>query len=69
MSISEIHQLYLTCTGGIATDTRKIKSNSLFVALKGENFNANTFAKNALELGANYVIIDEKDDSISLQEF
>lgn len=61
MSISEIHQLYLTCTGGIATDTRKIKSNSLFVALKGENFNANTFAKNALELGANYVIIDEKE--------
>jgi UDP-N-acetylmuramoyl-tripeptide--D-alanyl-D-alanine ligase len=33
----------------------------LFVAIKGENFDANTFAKEAFEKGASYVIIDNKD--------
>ncbi len=57
MTIQEIHQLFLKCTS-ISIDTRKIQSNSLFVAIKGENFDANTFAKEALEKGAQYVIID-----------
>ncbi|WP_395059894.1 UDP-N-acetylmuramoyl-tripeptide--D-alanyl-D-alanine ligase, partial [Flavobacterium sp.] len=39
-------------------DTRKIEPNSLFVAIKGERFDANTFAEEALEKGASYVIID-----------
>ena len=30
----------------------------MFIAIKGDNFDANTFAKEALEKGANYVIID-----------
>ncbi|MFI5136763.1 MAG: UDP-N-acetylmuramoyl-tripeptide--D-alanyl-D-alanine ligase [Sphingobacteriales bacterium] len=42
----------------IVTDTRKIVPGSLFFALKGEKFDANTFAANALELGAAYAIID-----------
>jgi len=42
----------------IVTDTRKIVPDSLFFALKGEKFDANTFAANALELGAAYSIID-----------
>ena len=33
----------------------------MFFALKGENFNANTFAKEALEKGAQYVVIDEAE--------
>ena len=32
-------------------DTRKIEENSLFVAIKGERFDANTFAKEALDKG------------------
>ena len=43
----------------VSTDTRKITPGSLFFALKGERFNANTFAAEALEKGAAYVIIDE----------
>lgn len=43
----------------IATDTRKITSNSIFFALKGANFNANTFAEKALEMGAAFAVIDE----------
>ena len=57
MDISNIHSLFLKCSS-ISIDTRKIETNSLFVALKGENFDANTFAKEALDKGASYVIID-----------
>lgn len=44
----------------ISTDTRKIVPNSLFFALKGQNFNGNLYAKEALEKGAVYAIVDEK---------
>lgn len=57
MTIQEIHSLFLTCDS-VAIDTRKIESNSLFVAIKGERFDANTFAEEALQKGASYVIID-----------
>jgi UDP-N-acetylmuramoyl-tripeptide--D-alanyl-D-alanine ligase len=60
MDISYIHGLFLKCNS-VSIDTRKIEPNSLFVAIKGENFDANTFAKEALEKGASYVLIDNKD--------
>lgn len=44
---------------GICTDTRKIEAGCLFVCLKGENFDGNTFASNALEQGANHVMLDD----------
>lgn len=43
----------------ISTDTRNILPKSLFFALKGEKFNGNAFAAEALEKGASYAIIDE----------
>ena len=43
----------------ISTDTRKILPNSLFFALKGDKFNANTFAEEAIAAGAAYAVIDE----------
>lgn len=60
MEIKAIHSLFLKCSS-IATDTRNIASNSLFIALKGDNFDANTFSKEALDRGASYVIIDNKE--------
>ncbi|MDO5760110.1 MAG: UDP-N-acetylmuramoyl-tripeptide--D-alanyl-D-alanine ligase [Bacteroidota bacterium] len=45
----------------ITTDSRKVKQGSIFVALKGENFNGNSFSLQALESGASLVIIDEED--------
>jgi UDP-N-acetylmuramoyl-tripeptide--D-alanyl-D-alanine ligase len=42
----------------ISTDTRNISPGCLFFALKGENFDANTFAENALAQGAAFVVID-----------
>ena len=59
MKIEEIYQCFLQCES-VSTDTRKIAPNSLFIALKGENFDANTFAKEALEKGALFVIVDNK---------
>lgn len=60
MDIKYIHSLFLKCNS-ISIDTRKIGSNSFFVAIKGDNFDANTFAREALDKGASYVIIDSKE--------
>ncbi len=46
----------------ISTDTRKIKPGDVFFALKGDNFNGNLFAKQALESGASMVVVDEPTD-------
>ncbi|GAB2777893.1 UDP-N-acetylmuramoyl-tripeptide--D-alanyl-D-alanine ligase [Salinimicrobium soli] len=59
MNIQELHGLFLN-SSGINTDTRKIQKNSVFFALKGDNFNANEFATEALEKGAAYAVIDEE---------
>ncbi len=58
MKISEIYSLFKKCSG-ISTDTRKIDNGTMFFALKGDNFNANKFAEQAIEKGAKYTIIDE----------
>lgn len=60
MNIETIYSKFLECNS-ITTDTRKIEVGNMFFALKGENFNANTFAKQALEKGAKYVIIDNPE--------
>ena len=56
----------------ISTDTRKIAPGSLFFALKGEKFDANTFAEQAIAAGAAYAIIDnpqyQKGDQYLLVE-
>ncbi|MBF7092979.1 UDP-N-acetylmuramoyl-tripeptide--D-alanyl-D-alanine ligase [Flavobacterium sp. ALJ2] len=57
MDIAHIHSLFLQCQS-VSTDTRKIELNSMFFAIKGENFDANTFAEEALQKGALFVIID-----------
>ena len=60
MTINTIHSIFLECST-VSTDTRKIEKDCLFVALKGEKFDANTFTKEALEKGAKYVIIDNAE--------
>jgi UDP-N-acetylmuramoyl-tripeptide--D-alanyl-D-alanine ligase len=60
MTVQTIHSLFLKCSS-VSIDTRKIEPNSFFVAIKGERFDANTFAKEALAKGASYVIIDNKE--------
>jgi UDP-N-acetylmuramoyl-tripeptide--D-alanyl-D-alanine ligase len=45
----------------VCTDTREIKKDSIFFALKGGNFNGNHFAEQALDSGCALVVIDEKE--------
>lgn len=59
MDIKTIHSLFLK-SSGISIDTRKIRPKSIFVAIRGDKFNANTFAKEAIKKGASYAIIDDK---------
>jgi len=44
---------------GISTDTRSIKKDSLFIALKGKNFNGNDYVEEAIKKGAVIVITDD----------
>ena len=59
MKLETIYRHYLK-HGLIDTDTRRIRKNSLFFALKGENFDGNRFANEALEKGASLAIVDDK---------
>jgi UDP-N-acetylmuramoyl-tripeptide--D-alanyl-D-alanine ligase len=58
LHIQDLYRIYLQYPN-VQTDTRKLRKDQLFFALKGENFNGNLFAAQAIENGAAYVIIDE----------
>ncbi len=62
----KLENLYRLIVGQkIVTDTRKIVKDSVFFALKGTNFNGNTFADEALKKGAVLAVIDDKNYQIS----
>ncbi len=60
MQIAQLYQIYKEFPK-VCTDTRQISKDCLFFALKGDNFNGNSFADQALEAGAKYVVIDDKN--------
>ena len=60
LSTESLYEKFRTC-GRVSTDTRHITEGSMFFALKGERFNANEFAQQALKNGAAYAVIDESD--------
>jgi UDP-N-acetylmuramoyl-tripeptide--D-alanyl-D-alanine ligase len=59
MNIEQLHKIFLK-SNSVSTDTRKVIKNDLFFALKGDNFNGNKFAKDAIDKGACYAIIDDE---------
>lgn len=59
-TMENLYQLYKQHPR-ICTDTRNIIPDSLFFCLKGENFNGNNFATQALEAGAAYVVTERQD--------
>lgn len=59
MNIESIYQNYIS-SSGIEINSKKIKKGSIFLALKGENFDGNKFALEAIENGAMLAIIDNK---------
>jgi len=64
MGFNSIYKLFLKCRG-VSTDSRKVESGNLYISLKGPNFNGNSFAKEALDKGATYAIVDEKKYAIN----
>ena len=58
MDIKELYKLYQQHPQ-ITTDSRDCPEGSIFLALKGESFNGNQFALQALEKGCAYAIVDE----------
>ena len=64
MNISKIYNIFKEYPS-ISTDSRNIKKDSIFFALKGENFNGNKFAEEALKSGCKYAVIDEKEYEIN----
>lgn len=56
--IEKIYAIYKKYPS-VQTDTRKLKTGDIFFALKGPNFNANSFALQALEMGAACSVVDE----------
>lgn len=59
METEKLYTYFKQCNG-VCTDTRKITSNSLFFCLKGENFDGNQFAHQAIDNGAKYVVVDDE---------
>lgn len=60
MKTAEIFEQFLK-SKIVTTDTRNISQNCIFFALKGANFNGNTFAQEAINQGAAMAIVDEKE--------
>jgi UDP-N-acetylmuramoyl-tripeptide--D-alanyl-D-alanine ligase len=59
--IENIYSRFLESGQRISTDTRKISEGSLFFALRGDNFNGNNYAEDALNKGAAFSIVDDKN--------
>jgi UDP-N-acetylmuramoyl-tripeptide--D-alanyl-D-alanine ligase len=53
-----LYEIFLE-SSGVSTDTRYVKDNELFFALRGGNFDGNKFAYQALEKGASHVVVDD----------
>lgn len=56
--MQELYHAFLDCAGAF-TDTRSILPNGMFFALKGESFNGNGYAAQALAAGARYAVVDD----------
>jgi len=61
MTAQDLYQIFLEFPT-VSTDTRNIKKDCLFFALKGPSFNGNKFALQAIKNGASYAIVDEETE-------
>lgn len=59
MDIKELHKIFLK-SSGVTTDSRQIELNSIFFALKGDNFDGNKYAKSAIDKGASFAVVDNE---------
>ena len=59
MSIEELYSIFIEHPH-VETDTRKIKPEDIFFALKGPKFNGNKYVEQAFKEGASYCVCDEQ---------
>ena len=59
-TLEEIYSIFLI-NRSVSTDSRQIIPGCLFFALKGENFDGNKYAQKAIDAGATYAVIDDKN--------
>lgn len=65
--LKTLYKLFLN-SFGISTDTRTLKENQIYFALKGENFDGNKYAEQAIEKGALCVVVDDASILINKQD-
>lgn len=58
MEIVELYKKYLS-SSGVITDSRKVTNNTIFFALKGDNFDGNKFATEVIDKGACCSVVDD----------
>ena len=63
MQIETLYALYRNYPS-VQTDTRKLRPGDIFFALKGDHFNGNAFAADAIAKGASYAVIDSSEFEI-----
>lgn len=59
MDIKSIYSLFIQCDG-VSTDSRKCPKDSMFIALKGDNFDGNVFVENAIESGCKFALTSDE---------
>lgn len=59
MDIKSIYSLFIQCDG-VSTDSRKCPEDSMFIALKGDNFDGNVFVENAIESGCKFALTSDE---------
>ncbi len=62
--IQSLYTKYLNANR-VTTDSRNIKEGDIYFALKGDRFDGNKFAKGAIDLGANYAVVDNAEYAVS----
>ncbi|MDR0605532.1 MAG: UDP-N-acetylmuramoyl-tripeptide--D-alanyl-D-alanine ligase [Bacteroidales bacterium] len=66
ISVNEVYNIFLQSTG-VNTDTKTVMHGNIFFGLKGNRYNGNSFAGEALEKGASFAVIDEPKYKINEQ--
>lgn len=60
MKIETLYSLYVACGGVVTIDSRQCPQGSLFIALRGDNFDGNCYAPQAITDGCSYALVDNE---------
>lgn len=63
MDIKNLYKLFEECGFRVCTDTRQVQPGSIFFALKGDQFNGNKYASDAINKGCSFAVVDEEPNT------